>query len=193
MKIWDVIPPSLSQVSPQPRHTRQQRTNVWRKAASPARGAKRLRSVTDNSSNRRKRTSMRSLLLATTAALMLTGSASAQIVRDGWTFAVLTIWQSRGLNEEVVSRTDRFVPDSRFIVRSSVKREPYGVFTSQDDCDIARAKKIDELDRGNYRLPHSTANAPVITNTITMGATSITSTRSGGPTETMHVTECAAL
>ena len=136
---------------------------------------------------------MRSLLLATTAALMLTGSAdSAQIVRDGWTFAVLTIRQSNGLPDEVVSRTDRFVPDSRFIVRSSVKREPYGVFTSQDDCDIARAKKIVELDAGGYRLPHLTANAPVITTTITVGARSITTEQPGGPTETMYVTDCAA-
>jgi hypothetical protein len=122
---------------------------------------------------------MRALLLATTAALMLTGSASAQIVRDGdndWTFAVLTIWQFNGQ-----------------LVRSSVKREPYGVFTSQDDCDIARSKKIVELDAGGYRLPHLTANAPVITTTITMGATSITSSRPGGPTETMHVTNCAAI
>ena len=119
---------------------------------------------------------MRALLLATTAALMLTGSASAQIVRDGdndWTFAVLTIWQFNGQ-----------------LVRSSVKREPYGVFTSQDDCDIARAKKIVELDAGGYRLPHLTANAPVITTTITVGV--ITSSQSGGPTETMYVTDCAA-
>ena len=79
------------------------------------------------------------------------------------------------------------------IRRSSVKREPYGVFTSQDDCDTARAKKIDELDRGNYRLPHLTANAPVITTMISVGATAITTQRPGGPTETMHVTNCAAL
>jgi hypothetical protein len=131
---------------------------------------------------------MRSLLLATTAALMLTGSASAQIVRGpGWTFDVLTIWQFHGLPD------DQFRPESGLIRRSSVKREPYGVFTSQDDCDTARAKKIDELDRGNYRLPHLTANAPVITTMISVGATAMTTQRPGGPTETMHVTNCAAL
>ena len=132
---------------------------------------------------------MRSLLLATTAALMLTGSASAQIVRDGdndWTFAVLTIWQFHG------QPTNPYFGQSWSIVRSSVKREPYGVFTSQDDCDIARAKKIVELDAGGYRLPHLTANAPVITTTITVGVTSLTSSQSGGPTETMYVTDCAA-
>jgi hypothetical protein len=132
---------------------------------------------------------MRSLLLATTAALMLTGSASAQIVRDGdtgWTFAVLTIWQ---FNKKP---TSPYFGQSGLIVRSSVKREPYGVFTSQDDCDIARAKKIVELDAGGYRLPHLTANAPVITTTITVGARSITTEQPGGPTETMYVTDCAA-
>jgi hypothetical protein len=140
---------------------------------------------------------MRSLLLATTAALMLTGSASAQIVRDGdtgWTFAVLTIRQSRGLPNELVSGTDHFVPDSRLIVRSSVKREPYGVFTSQDDCDIARAKKIVEIDAGNSRFSHLPPDAPVITTTRTYGygARSITTEGPGGPSETMSVTDCKA-
>jgi hypothetical protein len=125
---------------------------------------------------------MRSLLLATTAAFMLTGSASAQIARDGWTFAVLTIWQFRGLPD------NRFEPDSRVIRRSSVKREPYGVFTSQDDCDTARAKKIDELDRGSYRLPHLLPDAPVITTTVTVGARSITTEQPSGPIETKDVT-----
>ena len=48
--------------------------------------------------------------------------------------------------------------------QSNIKREPYGVFTSQDDCDMARAKKIVELDSGNYRLPHllPDGEAPVI-------------------------------
>jgi hypothetical protein len=104
---------------------------------------------------------------------------------DSWTFAVLTIWQFNG------KPTSPYFGQSGFIVRSSVKREPYGVFTSQDDCDIARAKKIVELDAGGYRLPHLTANAPVITTTITVGVTSITSNEPGGPTETMYVTDCA--
>ena len=55
---------------------------------------------------------------------------------SGWTFAVLTIWQ--------------------FKHTSNIKRVPYGVFTSQDDCDMARAKKIVELDDVNFRLPHLT-------------------------------------
>ena len=67
-----------------------------------------------------------------------------------WTFAVLTIWQAPH--------------------QSNIKREPYGVFTSQDDCEMARAKKIVELDSGNYRLPHLLPDQPVITTTVTVGA-----------------------
>jgi hypothetical protein len=88
----------------------------------------------------------------------------------GWTFAVLTFRQYPSL--------------------LTVKREPYGVFTSRDDCDEARAKKIDELDRGDYRQPHWLKDAPVISSTIAVGAKSITTVQPGGPTQTMNVTDC---
>jgi hypothetical protein len=90
----------------------------------------------------------------------------------GWTFAVLTFRQ--------------------YPSQLTVKREPYGVFTSQVDCDIARAKKIVELDRGDYRQPHLLPNAPTITTTLTVGARSITTEKPGGPIETMDVTACEA-
>jgi hypothetical protein len=64
----------------------------------------------------------------------------------GWTFTVLTIWNENHSQA----------------LRSNIKREPYGVFTSQDDCDIARAKKTDELDRVNSRLPHKTRDVEVV-------------------------------
>ena len=90
------------------------------------------------------------LLLATATALMLNGSASAQ--QDRWTFDVLTIWH--------------FVASGH----STVKREPYGVFTSRDDCDRARAKKIAELDDNNLRQPHLPADAPTISSTVQWAA-----------------------
>jgi hypothetical protein len=105
---------------------------------------------------------------------------------DSWTFAVLTTWQFNG------NPKSPYFGRSGFILRSSVRREPYGVFTSQDDCDIARAKKIVELDAVGYRLPHLTTNAPVITTTLTEGVRSITTTEPTGPTETMYVTDCVA-
>jgi hypothetical protein len=90
----------------------------------------------------------------------------------GWTFAVLTM--------------------RKYATELTVKREPYGVFTSRDDCDIARAKKIDELDRGDYRQPHWLKDAPVISSTIAVGAKSITTVQPGGPTQMMNVTDCEA-
>jgi hypothetical protein len=91
----------------------------------------------------------------------------------GWTFAVLTMWHFGS-------------------GRSTIKREPYGVFTSRDACDIAQAKKIALLDDGNYRQPHLLPDAPVYTTTVTVGARSITTEAPRGPTETKYVTDCAA-
>jgi len=88
----------------------------------------------------------------------------------GWTFNVLTFWHIPG--------------------RVNSKREPYGVFTSRDECEIARAKKTLELDKGNYRQPHLMTNAAVYTTTLTNGAQSITTQAPGGPTETMFITDC---
>jgi hypothetical protein len=88
----------------------------------------------------------------------------------GWSFDVLTIWH--------------------FPVRgwSTIKREPYGVFISKDDCQIARAKKTFELDQGNYRQPHL---LPVYARTITDGAKSITAEPPPTvPIETMFVADC---
>lgn len=79
------------------------------------------------------------LFLPTVAHAQPSGGSAAS-----WTFAVLTIWNS---------------PKDGI---SNVKREPYGVFTSQDDCDMARAKKTVELDNANSRLPHHTQDAEVV-------------------------------
>jgi len=104
------------------------------------------------------------LLLATATALMLNGSASAQV--DRWAFDVLTIRHSP--------------------FRSTVKTEPYGVFTSRDDCNKARAKKIAELDDRNDRQPHLTADAPTVITTVGQRTTET----KGGPIENMFVKEC---
>ena len=102
--------------------------------------------------------------------------SSSNAAPTGWTFAVLT-----------------FRKYSRL---ATVKREPYGVFTSRDECDIARAKKIAFLDNGDYRQPHLLPDAPVITTTTTtataVAAKSVTTERPGGPTERMDVTDCVA-
>jgi hypothetical protein len=111
------------------------------------------------------------LLLATATALILNGSASAQ---ERWTFAVLTIWHL----------------GSPVSLRASVRREPWGLFTSEDDCNKARAKRISELDDTHSRQPHLTANAPTIRTTVSQGATSVTTEQKGGPIETMVVTDC---
>jgi hypothetical protein len=93
----------------------------------------------------------------------------------GWTFDVLTIWN---------------YPKNGW---ATVKREPYGVFASTDECRIAQAKKNDELDQGNYRQPHLLPNAPVYRTTLAEGARSITTETPGGPTETMSTTDCRTL
>jgi hypothetical protein len=98
---------------------------------------------------------------------------------------VLGVWPSLALAHWIV--TIRKLDEM-----STVKREPYGVFTSPKECNEARAKKILELDDLNYRQPHLVPDAPVITTTITVGATSTTTQKPGGPTETMNVTDCAA-
>jgi hypothetical protein len=90
----------------------------------------------------------------------------------GWTFDILTIWQ--------------------FGKHSTVKREPYGIFASRDECGKARAKKITGLDEGNYRQPHLLPDQPTITTSITIGTTTTTSQRPGGPTETVTVLSCHA-
>jgi hypothetical protein len=89
-----------------------------------------------------------------------------------WTFDILTIWS--------------------FGKHSTVKREPYGVFASRDECGKARAKKIAGLDEGNSRQPHLLPDQPTITTSITIGTMTSTSQRPGGPTETMNVPSCRA-
>jgi hypothetical protein len=89
---------------------------------------------------------------------------------NGWTFDVITIW---------------YAPS-----RSTIRREPYGVFASEDECEKARAKKIVQLDEGGYRQPHLLPNQPTITTSITVGTVTTTSQRPGGPTETMNVLGC---
>jgi hypothetical protein len=90
----------------------------------------------------------------------------------GWTFDVLTLYHAPAMGV------------------STVTHAPYGVFTSRDECEMARAKKTAELDEGNYRYPHLLPNAPVYTTTITVGARSITTEKPGGPTETKSVADC---
>jgi hypothetical protein len=115
---------------------------------------------------------MRSKTMAIMAAavLFLPTVAHAQPLEGSapdWTFAVLTIWNFSD------GRSDG----------SHIKREPYGVFTSRDDCDMARAKKADELDRVKSRLPHLPENAVVTTTTVTNGVQTITTSGPKGPTE----------
>jgi hypothetical protein len=112
-----------------------------------------------------------------------------------WTFAVLTMWHvgsGRGTSARSTSSQSQIPPSAPPPTRQTVKREPYGMFTSKDDCEIARAKKIAALDERNSRQPHLVENAPVITTTVTVGNLSTTTQRPGGPLETMNVTDCAA-
>jgi hypothetical protein len=88
----------------------------------------------------------------------------------GWSFDILTIWT--------------------YGKQSTVKREPYGIFASRDECGKARAKKIAILDEGNYRQPHLLPDQPTITTSITIGTMTTTSQRPGGPTEVMNVLDC---
>jgi hypothetical protein len=83
---------------------------------------------------------MRALLTAT-AILLVTVPAVAQ--PDRWTFDVLTI-RKNYYNDQVDHG------------RSTIKHTPYGIFASRDECEIARAGKIAELDDRNARQSHST-------------------------------------
>jgi hypothetical protein len=62
--------------------------------------------------------------------------------------------------------------------RSTVKHTPYGIFTSRDECEIARAKKIAELDDRDARQPHSITGEAAKTTTAgeTAAAAAITQT-----------------
>ena len=60
---------------------------------------------------------------------------------------------------------------------------------ARDDCNMARAKKIAELDDSNSRQPHLSANAQTIITTV---GNRTTETKDG-PTETMVVTKCDVL
>jgi hypothetical protein len=64
-----------------------------------------------------------------------TTSASLDVGATRWTFDVLTMRHRVGF--------------------ATVKRTPYGQFASRDECEIARAKKVAELDRNDLRQPHS--------------------------------------
>jgi hypothetical protein len=43
---------------------------------------------------------------------------------------------------------------------SQIKSEPFGVFATLQECDMARAAKIADLDAADQRFPHQQANAP---------------------------------
>jgi hypothetical protein len=103
-----------------------------------------------------------------------------------WTFAVLTMWHwsSRGRSAQSTSAPPP--------TRQTVTREPYGMFTSKDDCEIARAKKIAALDESHSRQPHWLKDQPTFITTVTVGNLSTTTERPGGPLETMNVTDCVA-
>jgi hypothetical protein len=99
---------------------------------------------------------------------------------SGWTFALLTFRQ--------------------FNQYSTVKREPYGVFTGKNECEMARARKIVELDERNLRQHHSAPNSPIIfesdgaieASRAHLSASKSTFAGVKGPIETMNVSECAA-
>jgi hypothetical protein len=139
---------------------------------------------------------MRALLTAT-AILLVAVPAVAQPKVDGgatrWTFDVVTM---------------RHIPG-----RATVKRTPYGMFTSRDECEIARAKKVAELDQYNYRQPYLvpsqdsrttttgaaagaasiTLNPPTSTVNAVGAATGMSSTiieRPSGTVEHMNVNDC---
>ena len=110
---------------------------------------------------------MRALLAATIIApVAIAVPVVAQQHTIGWTFDVLTIWNFPG--------------------ESTVKTEPFGGNWDKDTCEKQRAQETHVLDQGNQRQPHLTANAPVSTTSVTVGATSTP----GGPVETMFVTDC---
>jgi hypothetical protein len=111
-----------------------------------------------------------------------------------WTFAVLTMWHvgsGMGRSAQSTSRSE-MPPSAPRPTRQTVTREPYGMFTSKDDCEIARAKKIAALDERHSRQPHWLKDQPNITTTVTVGNLSTTTERPGGPLETMNVTDCVA-
>jgi hypothetical protein len=83
----------------------------------------------------------------------------------GFSFSLLTIWQN---------------PGSGF---NTVKSEPFGVYASMQECDMARARKIAQLDANNLRQPHilpGTSFVPTTTSQSTWGYTSGGATSSGG-------------
>jgi hypothetical protein len=60
----------------------------------------------------------------------------------------------------------------------TVKRTPYGKFTSRDECEIARAKVVNDLDDRDARQPHLAQGQASKTTTTgeSVGAASITQT-----------------
>jgi hypothetical protein len=65
----------------------------------------------------------------------------------GWTFDVVKIKHQPGW--------------------STIKRTPYGVFTSRDECEMARAKQVADLDDSNLRQfkPLPKEDSPPVANT----------------------------
>jgi hypothetical protein len=53
---------------------------------------------------------------------------------------------------------------------SQIKSEPFGVFATLQECDMARGQKIAELDEADLRFPHQRSNAPTRTITTASGA-----------------------
>src|SRR6516162_4596795 len=83
----------------------------------------------------------------------------------GFSFSLLTIWHN---------------PGTRF---NTVKSEPFGVYASMQECDMARAAKIAELDATNMRQPHSLPGAPLVpttTSTSNWGYSTTPGSSSGG-------------
>ena len=106
---------------------------------------------------------MRALLTAT-AILLVAVPAVAQ--PRTWTFDELTMRHFPGF--------------------ATVKHISYGTFTSRDECEIARAKKVAELDDRDLRQPHlASAQASRTTTTgAATGAASITQTDPESTTNT---------
>jgi hypothetical protein len=86
-------------------------------------------------------------------------------------------------------------PASSPFVASRIKSEPFGVFATLQECDVARAAKIAELDDRDQRFPHQQKNPPVISRTVSTYGDGQTTSQNGqtnvsiGPLNGQYVRE----
>jgi len=77
----------------------------------------------------------------------------------GYAFKVLTIRHGLHGNDDgpaLNNGKERIAPPFSM---SQIISEPFGVFTTREECDVARAVKIAQLDRAYLRFPHLPENA----------------------------------